>query len=191
MADDEKGKKEGGEGESTSAPPASGGKKKLMLIIGGVVFLLIAAGVPVVLFTTREKPIENAELAADAADGGVHEAGDVHAEGADDEEQLEEGEEAMGALFPLETFVVNLSGGHYIRVQLQIEFEEREIPRRFYNKLVPVRDGIIGLLAGRTSTDLESQKGRDQLKNDVKELINEVLRKQEVKRVYFTQFVIQ
>ena len=60
-------------------------------------------------------------------------------EGADSEEPLEEGEEALGALYPLETFVVNLKGGRYITTFVaQLEFATRDVPKRFYGRIVPM-----------------------------------------------------
>ena len=189
-------KKEGeaeGAKEDAAAAPAPKSNKKIIFIAIGLVVLLIAIGVPVALLTLKSPPPGNELLGADAAaesDGHGHDE-ELTAEGADEEEALDEGEEALGAIFPLDTFVVNLSGNRYIRVQVQLEFVERDVPRRFYTRLVPVRDGIIGLLATRSPDDLASQKGRDNLKNDLKQMVNEVLRKEEIKRVYFTQFVIQ
>jgi len=192
MAEDAKKKDDDGEDgkDAAAATPAPKSSKKIIFIVVGVVVLLIAIGVPVAFLTMKSPPPGNEQLDADAAtEDGEEES--LTAEGEDDEEALEEGEEAIGAIFPLDTFVVNLSGNRYIRVQIQLEFVERDIPRRFYTRLVPVRDGIIALLATRSPEDLSSQKGRDNLKNDVKQMVNEVLRREEIKRVYFTQFVIQ
>jgi flagellar protein FliL len=169
--------------EAPAAPAAS--KKKLFLIIGGVVLLLAAIGVPAFMMLSKSDA-GNEALSADAAD----EAGLV-AEGSNDEDELEEGEEGLGAIFPLDTFVVNLQGGRFIRCQLQFEFETRDVPKRFYAKLVPIRDAIISILTKRDAEDVISEKGKDTLKSEVREIVNEILRKEEVKTVYFTQFVVQ
>jgi flagellar FliL protein len=92
---------------------------------------------------------------------------------------------------PLETFLVNLSGGKYVRAQIQLEFETLDVPRKFYTRAVPIRDGIISMLTQMTAENLESSKGKDKLRAEIRSLINTVLRKEEVRRVYFTQFVIQ
>jgi len=105
--------------------------------------------------------------------------------------ELEEGEEALGAIVPFETFLVNLSSGKYIRLQLQVEFETPDIPKRLYSRMDPIRDGIIALLTERTASDLEDSKGKEKLKKDIKDLVNERLHREDARRVYFTQFVIQ
>jgi flagellar FliL protein len=47
------------------------------------------------------------------------------------------------------------------------------------------------MLTQMTAENLESSKGKDKLRAEIRSLINTVLRKEEVRRVYFTQFVIQ
>ena len=189
MAEDKKGKDEGTEDEAPAEAAPKAGKKKLLLIIGGVTFLLFAIGAPTAYFLLKsgEKP------EVDSADPNSAEHGPQPvAEGADEEEdELDENEESIGAIFPLETFVVNLAGGRYVRLQVQLEFVEREIPKRFYTKLVPLRDALIATLSKRTQEELGTDKGRENLREDIKDLTNELMRREDVKRVYFTQFVVQ
>ncbi|MBN8548944.1 MAG: flagellar basal body-associated FliL family protein [Deltaproteobacteria bacterium] len=194
MADEKDKKKEAEKkGDKDEAPqaaaPAPASKKKMFLIGGGVVALLLVIGVPVMIFSMKPKASEeNAELAANAA----HDAGPgMVAEGSHDEEELADGEEAVGAFFPFENFIVNLSGGRYVRAQVQVEFNGKDVPKRFYARLVPVRDSIISMLSSRASDDLLTDKGKDALRNDIKDMINDLLKKEEVKKVYFTQFFIQ
>lgn len=179
--------------EQTQAPPAGGSKKKLLIIGAAVVGLLVLVGFPVMFFTLRggEKKA-SPEMQTAAEEGQPKPGGEaVVAEGSTDEDQMQENEEALGALFPFDTFVVNLKGGKYLRAQIQVEFVERDVPRRFYSRLVPTRDGLITLLTTKTADDVNSSEGKEALKREVKDLINEVLRKEEVKNVYFTQFVLQ
>ena len=188
MAEKEDGKKKGEETPAEETPAKS--KKKLFIIVGAVVGLLLLIGVPLAIFTLKAKPAteETEELAADAATHGEH--GSVP-EGHDEEEELLEGEEPLGAFFPLDTFVVNLKGGRYLRMQAQLEFAEREIPQRFFSRTVLVRDAMINLLSNKAADELQEAKDKDALKNDIKDIVNEILKKEEVKKVYFTQFVVQ
>lgn len=187
----DKKKKEGEKGEGEAPAPAAAAapasKKKTMLIVGGVVVLLLAIGVPVAIFSLKPKAADQSELAADAAS---HEP-QLHAEGTHDEDELAEDEEALGAFFPFENFVVNLSGKGYVRAQIQLEFASKDVPKRFYARIVPARDVIIELLSQRTQEDLLSEKGKEAAKSDIKDSINELLKKEEVKNVYFTQFFVQ
>lgn len=169
-----------------AAEPTKGKGKKILLIVA-VIFALLSVGGGIAAFVLSKKEKTTEELPADAAaddDSG-------YAEGSDDELEISEGEEALGAIVPLDTFLVNLNGGKYIRLQIQVEFETLDIPSRFYSRLVPIRDAIISLLTQQTADDLQAERGKEGLKSKIKALMNDVLRREEVKRIYFTQFVIQ
>lgn len=173
--------------ETAAAPPVEKkGKKKLLFIVGGIALLIVLIGAPVAFFALQPKD-ETEHLESEIAEG----EGGVAPEGAMDEDELDEGEEPLGAFFPLDTLVVNLKGGQYVRVQIQLEFSERDISSRFYSRLVPIRDGIISLFAAKTAEDLLSERGRETTRTDIKDKVNELLRREEVKKVYFTQYLVQ
>jgi len=175
------------EAPAAEAPPAPNRSKRVLIAAGGVVALLIMVGVPAGYFLLKEEPKEVSEVTPEMAPESA-----LKPEGHDDvEEELEEGEEPLGAIVPLETFLVNLSGGKYIRAQVQVEFETLDVPRRFYTRAVPIRDGILSMLTQMTAENLESAKGKEKLRTEIRAVINATLRKEEVRRVYFTQFVIQ
>jgi flagellar FliL protein len=87
--------------------------------------------------------------------------------------------------------VLNLSDGKFIRTQVQLEFSGNDIPRRFYNRSVILRDALIKLITKKSSDELLDESGKNKLKEEIKQTINDVLKREEVKNVYFTQFVIQ
>lgn len=182
-------KKEAGEpAEAVAAAPAKK-SKTLLIIVGAVVLVLVLAGGAFAFITLSKKKVQTEQLDADAAQSEAH-PGSVP-EASLDEDELIEGEEPLGGILPLDTFVVNLKGGKYIRAQIQFEFAEREVPRRIYPRLVIIRDQIISIFAGKSADDLLTDTGRDQLKSDVRDAVNTTLHKEDVKRVYFTQFVVQ
>lgn len=182
MAEEEK--KEAAEVETPEVPNRG---KRVAVAVAGIVGLLIVVGVPAGYFLLKEEPKEVQEVTPEMSAEPQHKP-----EGIDDsEEQLEEGEEPLGAIVPFDTFLVNLSGGKYARAQIQVEFETLDVPRRFYTRAVPIRDSIISLLTQMTAENLETLKGKDKLRAEIRSVINAALRKEEVKRVYFTQFVIQ
>lgn len=195
MAKDDKKNKPDAEDEPSAAEaqPASSvwsSKKKLALIVGGIVFLLLAISVPAVFMVFKKGGGEKAPHDAandEQAWGGIP----VEAEGLHDRDEIHEDEEALGAIFPLDTFVVNLQGDRFLRSQIQIEFVQRDVPKRFYPRLVQTRDALVMLLTSKKPEDINTPQGKEMLKSEIKDLLNEILRKQEVKNVYFTQFVIQ
>ena len=179
-------KQEGDEAAPAAEAPAPK-KGKMLWVVLGLVGLLVVAGVPTAYFLLKKSGPKTEDVATDAAQTETGPA----IEGAGDTEELGEDEERLGAIFPLETFVVNLSGGKYLRTQMQLEFQGRDIPAKFPARLVLTRDSIITLLTKKSPEELESAKGKETLKSEVKDVVNLILKKEEVKHVYFTQFVIQ
>lgn len=184
MAEDKKSKGEEEAPAAAEAPKA--GKSRTLIIVAAIVLVLLGVGAPVAYFTLAKKNVENESLAADAAKG----EGDQPAVSLN-EDELDEGEEPLGAFYPLESFIVNLQGGRYLRCQIQLEFTEREVPKRFLSRLIVVRDAVIAALARKNESDLSNENGKNALKGELKDIVNEVLKRQEVKQIYFTQFVIQ
>jgi|GEM_PF-394015 len=187
--DTKSGKDDTEEGAAASAPAAPAGKSNLMLIIGALALVIVSAGAPTAFFMLKGNAQGSAtELSADAA---KLEAEGLLAEGHNDEEQLAEDEERLGAILPLETFLINLDGGRYLRAQVQIEFVSTNVPAPFIRNQVVIRDGLISLMSRKKADEISVVKARDVMKSEIRDLINEILKREEVKRVYFTQFVIQ
>lgn len=109
------------------------------------------------------------------------------------------------ALKPVGDFVVNLSdpgGSHYLRTSITIEMEEAEGKKAGGGEgegakagapeWEPVyKDVIISLLSRKTSSEVSSVSGKERLKDELRELLNQKVPSQVVVGVYFTDFVIQ
>lgn len=176
------------EAEGTQAAPPAGKSKKKLIIIGAIVaVVLIVSGIVAGILLSRDNSKSLAPDAALEAD----ETGGLVEEGVGDEEAVDEGLETLGAIYPLESFLVNLTGGGFIRIQIQVEFVGRTVSKRFQVKLVPIRDGIIQLLSSRRREELLNKEGKENLKADLTTLINETLGRNDIKNMYFTNFVIQ
>jgi flagellar protein FliL len=173
--------------ESVTGSPKKG-KPKTLLIVGGVILLFIIIGVPAgyLMIQNKGSDIEVAE-----GEEVLDEEKNTAEMKEPEEEELEEGEELLGAIFPLDTFVVNLKeNSGMVRAQLQIEFKERDVPKKFLQKTVMARDMIISLLARKTKDELLTESGKAKVKEDIREIVNEVIKKDLAKKVYFSQFVI-
>lgn len=179
-------KKEAKEGETPAAAPKK--SKKTLFIVVGLVLVLVAIGVPLFLFMNKGKKTESKSSDVVSVDVSKDHDPKVVKEAA---EEVEEGEEILGAIAPLDAFVVNLKGGRFIRLQAQLEFVERDIPSRMTQRAAQIRDAIITLLTTKSADDMLDKDGKDRLRKELKSLVNEVLRKELVKQVYFTQFVVQ
>ncbi|RMD86648.1 MAG: hypothetical protein D6808_02875 [Candidatus Dadabacteria bacterium] len=173
--------------EQEAAEKKKGDKTKAILVAMSASFVMV--GLIVLGLFLFNRPQENV-LSVDAAQD-YEEGPQLVEEGTGDEDALEEDEEPLGAIFPLETFVVNLSGGGFIRVQVQLEFKSRYVPKRFILKLVPLRDAIISLLSVKRKEDLLNLTGKDDLKLEILEVANAALGKEYIENVYFTQFIVR
>ena len=176
-----------GAGEQAATPSGSGSKK--MIIGGALAFLVIAVGAPLGYFLSLPavQPEKKEEIEVDK----VPEEKEVAPEHESEELAANEDEEMIGAIVPFDTFLVNLSGGKYLRVQLQAELVTPDIPKRMYARMVPIRDEIISVLTQKSASDLEDSAGKEKLKGKIIEIMNSQLRREDVRKVYFTQFVIQ
>ena len=161
------------EPEEQLAP--AGGSKKLIIIIAVVVVVLVLAGVGAFLALKSGKGAGEEEEAAE-------------------EEQAEETEEGApeNAVLPLDAFIVNLQvKGSFLKTTMQLEFAEPQLPPTMENDVPKVRDAIINILSAKASSDLLTPEGKEKLREEIRNKINEVLGAEDVTGVYFTEFIIQ
>jgi flagellar FliL protein len=107
------------------------------------------------------------------------------------EEEPLENERPLGAIVPLDTLILNLRDSGFLKIRIQLEFIEREVPSRYYSREVVLRDSVIALLNTKTKDELLSSRGKDNLRSEIKELMNEALKKALIEHVYFSEYVIR
>lgn len=186
-------------GEGEKAPEAHGASlgsksssKSLVALGAALVILCFVVGLSVSALTATKAEVKKEEPVVEEAGPEVMAnrsilpvTSDIYGG------EAQEGEEPLGAFFPFEPFVVNLRGGGFLRAQIQVELNQRDIPSGIIARNVILRDGIISLLSARAREDVLGLKARDELKLSIAKLINETLNRELVKKVYFTQFVAQ
>lgn len=184
--DDEKGE----EGQEKQESGARSGKKMIILAAAGIVTLQAALTFGAFFyFRAEEVPVSDGELPSKLALNDPEEEDTVQVDPL--LEELQEGEAPLGALFPMDLFIVNLKDKGYIRVELQLMFGERTVPRRVYSRVPRLRDRIIEILAQKKRQAVLSQKGRKILREDIKRNADAVIGKKLVEGVLFTQYVVQ
>jgi flagellar FliL protein len=100
----------------------------------------------------------------------------------------------IGPMYPMSQFVVNLlseSGSKYLKVQLDIELGAPELSAEMDQKKSLIRDIIIRSLSSKTFEEVSTMKGKDRLKDEIVNKINDVLADGQVKNIFFTDFVVQ
>lgn len=179
------------------------GKKKsgnmlLIIIIAVLVLILIIGGVVGFLM------MSNHDAEAEAGKGAKTEvAAEGHA--AEGEKAAENGAEGeagggekvsteVGLMFPLETFTVNLlseSGRRYLKCEMNLEMEGKELSPELEEKKPVFRDIIIRVLSSKSLEEISTVKGKEKLKEQIVNELNMRLKDGKVKNVYFTDFVVQ
>lgn len=169
-------KKEDQDGKEEEAPKKS--KKKLFIIIGVLVLVLGGAGA---FFMMGGKKSGEGDEGEDAGseEGGEESGSKKHGE-------------LPGAIVPLDTFIVNLQiKGSFLKTVIQLEFGEPEQPHTFDADLPKVRDAIIRVLSSKQAQEILNPEGKEKLREEVKNAVNNTLGSEDVVNVYFTEFIVQ
>ena len=111
----------------------------------------------------------------------------------------EEGKEAleanvMGPMVPLDTFIVNLAdkgGNRYLRLSMDLELEDESTKEELSLRTSQIRDGILMLVTTRSVETIQTTKGKNDLRGEIIEQMNGILKGKKVKNIFFTEFVIQ
>lgn len=150
--------------------------KKMGIIIGSVVLLLLLA-VGTGFFILWNKINEMPK--------GVPIAPDV---------TVQEEENVLGPMLPLETMIVNLAdegGKRYLRVTMALELSGPDAAESINMRLPQVRDTILTILPTKTFKDVSTTDGKVALRNEIMGAVNRLINKGRVSNIYFTEFVVQ
>jgi len=100
----------------------------------------------------------------------------------------------IGPIYPLDQFIVNLvsnNSSRYLKCKIDLELDSPELQQEVDKKLPAIRDLIIRILSSKTVEEIQTAKGKEKLKEEIKRKINEILTTGEIRHVYLTEFVIQ
>ena len=200
-----------GEGEG-EAPPK---KRNLLLIIGGAVGALVFLGMAAVIVILLLRPTAAAPAAAAAVDA---EGNPVEAAAAEPKLDMNAppvppalpvpGE---GVLFDVGTKVINLAdpgGRRYLKVGIFLEFaphdtawytmatEQRaELQALFETEMATkqpvIEDLVISIISSKSFEQVYTLEGKEALRQEIINRINQMLPTQLVMYVYFNEFVVQ
>ncbi len=100
-------------------------------------------------------------------------------------------EPELGILFPLESFLVNITSAHgpkFLQTQIELEISDGRVENEIVSKKPAIRDAIIVLLSSHTYEQLKDPAGMNKLRADILRSVNNLLTSGTVKSLYFTQF---
>lgn len=155
---------------AAGAPAAKGGSKLVLIVVALVVLLGGGAGAWFFLGM------------------GAHKAQ------AKEETPKPAGEPEVGALAALDPFIANLAdedGKRYLKATVQVEFFAGKVPEEWSGRLPQIRDLLLTLFTSKTFADVRTPQGKAVLRDEIINRVNRALHKDEVKAVYFTEFIVQ
>jgi flagellar FliL protein len=97
---------------------------------------------------------------------------------------------------PLKSFVVNLQdkrgvGKRYLKVTIEVEVGGEEGKQLIDSQNPQLRDSILLLLSSQTLEEINTMDGKLALKQELLSRMKQVLGDGVVRRIYFTEFVVQ
>jgi len=107
---------------------------------------------------------------------------------------VEKAPDGRGTIMMLEDLTANLQSGkrpRYLRVKIGLEVSDPVVEAELEERQPEIRDLVITSLSGRKVDQLISVQGKDQLKEELKNRINNRLQEGELMNVYFSDFVVQ
>ena len=182
--------------EKQEAPSTAGNEKKnkaiLFIIIGMVVVFLLLVGILVaVLMTSGNKHQEPQATPATQQEVQpqktiVNVGTSVSARASDYGK--------MGPLFPIaDEFKVNLltqTGKKILLTKISLELDKPESQPEIETKLPVLCDAIIEILSSKSFEEVATTKGKNRVKDEIVQRLNEFLIDGSIKNVYFTSFLI-
>ncbi len=101
-------------------------------------------------------------------------------------------EATTGFSVPLDYFLVNLSedqGQKLFKVEMEFDVDSVEVQEEINKRMPQVRDMIIILLSSKSYSQISTPKGKERLKEEIRDTVNSFLTKGKINKVLFTQFI--
>ncbi|GAB4233423.1 MAG: flagellar basal body-associated FliL family protein [Deltaproteobacteria bacterium] len=176
--------------EGGTPPPGAKPKKKKLLLFAGIGLAGIAAVALAVffVFNPSKSGASKDNTAAQAKEAG-------HGAGKEGGHAGKEGEKGGSPLtFALEPFILNLAdidSNRYLKISITLEFDSPGTTRQAEQRVPQIRDALILLMTSLTYGDIHSVAGKLTLQSEIQNRISKVMEPGNVKRVYFTDLVVQ
>jgi flagellar protein FliL len=149
-----------------------GSRTKMMIIIAVGVVLLIGVGIGAYLFFSSDKSLTPEQEQA----------------------LMERRAKEIGPMVDIESFIVNiLDEGEvrYLKAAITLEADTAEVAAELNQRMPQIKDSILLLIGNKTFAELSDLQGRLQLRAELLNRVNSLLLTGKVKRIYFTDFVVQ
>lgn len=99
-----------------------------------------------------------------------------------------------GFLYKMDPLIVNLADKetlHYLKIKIDLESMEEKPNEEFEKRIPQIRDHILLLLSTKERLELMNAEGKNKLRKEIREKVNNLLKNFKIKDIYFTEFLIQ
>jgi len=158
-----------------NAAEGRGKSKKMLLIIIIAVIVLSGGGVAAFLLL-----------------GGGSEAEAKAQQAKSDAEALQSSN--VGPMVDIESFIVNIlddSGTRYLKAAMTLEVTSDKVVEEINQRMPQLKDSILLLIGNKSFSELQDLQGKMQLRAELSSKLNDFLKNGQIKRIYFTDFVVQ
>ena len=103
-------------------------------------------------------------------------------------------EKKMGPIQSLDPFIVNLDDPKlrkYLRVTMDLELMDDKSLALITQRLPQIKDAILSILPSKHYEEITTVEGKSALRIELIKAVNSFFDKEQVKNIYFTEFVIQ
>ena len=94
----------------------------------------------------------------------------------------------------MDTIVVNLSGSNgrrYLKAKINLEAKDGDVKKIIEAKSIQIKDRLISIISSKTLEDIDGLEAQENLRKEIKDAVDVVLKVEGVLQVYFTEFVVQ
>lgn len=171
------------EENTTEQEEKKGSKALLFIIIGAVILLILIGVIAIVLLSGDKKPEAQNEGA-----GTIQPKASTYS-------SKETNLLNIGPLYPIDKpFVVNLitqNGRRYLKTSISLELSNAKLQQEVDNKTTIMKDIIIDVLSSKSIEEIVTTKGKERIKDEILQRINQILIDGHIKNIFFTEFVVQ
>ena len=100
----------------------------------------------------------------------------------------------IGPMLDIDSFIVNIldeQGTHYLKAAITLEVDNPLTLDEVNKRMPQIRDAILLQVGNKTFRELADMEGKLQLRAELVGSLNSILETGEIKKIYFTDFVVQ
>ncbi len=154
----------------------SGGKKSMLLLIVGVVMIVLAAVLVIFVIFPKYQQMNGGAVEEEVA------------------EEVPEGPTPIGKILKIENITINPKGSQGRRFavfEMALEYSNPELEPTLKTYMPMILDRYQTYLRTKTVRDLTSVSEIDSIRSDLKQIVADMLKTDEITNLYFTRFVLQ